>query len=119
MTKAIDYASELLAEQGPILHPQDQGTLKFSLATCYTLDGNPAQLDSAIALYNESLQECQKEKAGFILNNLAMTHFHQFVGHTNTIGADVSGVEADLIKKTVEHFEECLHLLRRSVHEFE
>ena len=56
ITKAIDYAKDLVDEHGSILGKSDLCDLKFSLGTSYALQGDQSFLDLAIKEFKSSLE---------------------------------------------------------------
>ncbi len=77
--KAIEFAKDLIDDQGHILPQKDLCDLKFSLGTSLALAGNPDQLDPAIQELKSSLEIAGSQEKGFILNNLGMVNFYRFV----------------------------------------
>lgn len=53
--------------------------LKFNLATAIALRGDEDELKQVVTLFNEALVNCKPGLAPFILNNLGMAHFYDFV----------------------------------------
>ncbi len=85
IVKAIDFAKDLIDEQGSILNKVDLCDLKFSLGTSYALEGNAAYLELAIKELKQSLEIADDHTKGYILNNLGMVNFYTFVAQSSEI----------------------------------
>jgi tetratricopeptide (TPR) repeat protein len=80
--QACDYGNELVQELQERLPKQDMVDLYFSTATALALQGS--QLGEAETMYEQALAEIGEDQMTaslkpFLLNNLGVTHFHQFV----------------------------------------
>lgn len=62
-----------------MLNKRDFSDLQFSLATSYLLEGSPEFLGPAKDLYKEALLYDDPFFSGFVLNNLGMANWYDFV----------------------------------------
>ena len=83
IVKAIDFSKELTDELGNILPEADVADIKFSLATAYAMQGK--DIATAQATLKECLDIAPAHMKGFILNNLGMTYFYNFVAMSSEI----------------------------------
>ena len=116
--KAIIYGRELREEHGEILAKQDQNDLKFSLATSYALKGDLSTFDEVKAIFEDCVENMPPEQTGFVLNNLGMWHFFNFIKQSSEL-KDPSGAGLDAIQPIIDNYEEAVFNLKRSVRTFE
>lgn len=69
----------MLEENGMNMDSSNLSDLKFNLGTALALRGDEDDLNQVITLFNEALTNCKPGLAPFILNNLGMAHFFDFV----------------------------------------
>jgi hypothetical protein len=85
--QACDYGSDLLSELQDRLSPQDHSDLQFSLATALCMQGS--SLNEAESLFDQALIKLDSAKSQemrpFLLNNLGVTHFYQFIEKSTLI----------------------------------
>ena len=79
LEKAISLGEDIIEEQGISLDNDRLSDVKFNLATAIALRGDEDDLKQVITLYNEALEISSPAFAPFILNNLGMAHFFDFV----------------------------------------
>jgi hypothetical protein len=80
--QACDYGNDLLSDLQDRLPSQDLSDLLFSLATALSLQGS--HLTDAESLFTQALTHLDSDKLSqpmkpFLLNNLGLTHFYQFI----------------------------------------
>ncbi len=86
--QACDYGNDLLSDLQDRLPSQDLSDLYFSLATALALQGS--QLTEAESMFNLALNKLETDKTAqpmkpFLLNNLGVTHFYQFIEKSTQI----------------------------------
>lgn len=69
----------MLEDQSMSLDTDSLSDLKFNLGTAIALRGDEDDLKQVVTLFNEALVNCKPGLAPFILNNLGMAHFFDFV----------------------------------------
>jgi len=116
--KAIDYATDILDDQGGILAKPDLSDLKFNLATAYNLRGEDSDIKEVLKLYDECLKICPPENAPFIHNNLGMANFFNFATASRQI-TDPKGAGLDALKPVIDSFENAVYNLKKSIVTFE
>lgn len=77
--KAISYGTELIEEVSQILPKEDQDDLKFSVATSHALKGNLENFEQVTTMFMECAESMAPAQRGFVLNNLGMYHFFNFI----------------------------------------
>ena len=116
--KAIRYGNELSDELGHILQEGDQDDLKFSIATSYALKGDLNHFDEAKTMFQECCESMPATQKGFVLNNLGMLHFFNFVRMSTDL-KDPQGAGLDTIQPIIDNYEAAVLNLKKSVHAFE
>ena len=123
--QACDYGNDLLNDLQDRLPELDLVDLKFSTATALSLQGS--QLNEAESLYETALEKLtgpnqKNHMKPFLLNNLGVTHFYQFIEKSTQITNQQAGSEKgalDKIGEILQHFDKGVRNLKTSVREFE
>ena len=123
--QACDYGNDLLSDLQERLPSQDLSDLYFSLATALALQGS--QLTEAESMFNLALEKLEgnviaQPMKPFLLNNLGVTHFYQFIEKSTQITNQTSTSEKgamDKIGEILAHFDKGVRNLKMSVRTFE